>query len=198
MIDPIKKFNELQTLTEGMFNHLFSKVKTPPAAQQSDALRAYNQKYQIRYWVVGHPNKIQWNAADLIKGYKNGEINNDTELIQVGVKRAKPMAFKEFMKYEPYKSELSAHNEEKENTDPNPSYDFATIETNPFTGEKSYKKETLTIPEIAKYINENPTFKELLKVYDPLKKSFIPIMTSSLWGEISNWMNNRTITGFRI
>ena len=81
MIDPIKKQQELQSLTEGIFNHLFSKTKDLPSVQQSNAIKSYRDKHQVYYFIDDIAMRNQkLSAMELIKLFHDGSIDENTLL----------------------------------------------------------------------------------------------------------------------
>ncbi len=184
MKDPVKKFKELQIQTESIFDNLFKRTKTPPSVHHSDAIKVHREKFQIRYKIVGSPLRKEYNALDLINSFKNGEITEDTELIQVGVKKPKPIKFQEFMRYEPYRSALS-NNGSTIPTDYNTKVYFTVIHFPP-DPTKENKKHTATIKELAIILKDNPSLEKYFKVFEDGK--YMPVTSSSIYTDLVELM----------
>ncbi len=180
MTDPVKKYKELKLLTERIFDNLFQRVKNPPSVKQSDALKSYREKYQIRYKVVGSPLRKEYNAMDLIQAYKNGEIDDNTELVQVGVRNSTPAKFSEFKKYEPYKSELNLDNIPSVNFNPNIQFVLTHFPAQPAL---ENKVQIGTFKTIAKIIKDEPSLEPFILIFDEGK--YKKLSASSYYSDIT-------------
>lgn len=186
MIDPIKKQIELQSLTEGIFNHLFSKTKDLPSVGQSNAIKSYRDKHQVYYLIddVALRNK-KFSAMELIKLFHDGSIDGDTKLKQVGVKKGVWFPFEKLLKYEPYKSALNnVGNDEKPPTINNKIYiHFSNLVPNNMLN-KSFHK---TIEELADYIKSDAAVEDWTKIWED--KKWIDLKKSSIYPDFQNWLN---------
>lgn len=90
MKDPIKKFEELVQLTEGLFSRIgrgissflhSAPTKTLPSAQSAERLKNLQNLYGISYTVDGFPNKY-FSGYQLIQMYINGSVKNNTLIKQ--------------------------------------------------------------------------------------------------------------------
>lgn len=145
MTDPVKKYEELRGLTEGWFNDFFKRSAPLPSNQQRAALNAYQEKYQVLYVIKDFPRK-RWNASQLIQGYKNGEITNNTEIKKSGTKD-NWVEFSTFLKYEPFKSALE-NIDDNSKSEVNPKINFVNIRT--YNSTKKIERGTLE--DLANYI----------------------------------------------
>ena len=198
MIDPVKKHEELQSLTEGVFSGLWNKLNSPPSATLPSSVHADNAKkyqamYGTHYIIKGSPKNRYYDASDLIQLYKNGQIKNNTEIKIVNGKKTY-FPFINLLKREPFASKLKdffVQDNDKPNA--NISYAFAFPVT-PKTGNPYYKTVKTTIPAIAKFIIKNPALDKILNVYDPASEKYVSAMSSALWPEINSWINHLKVS----
>ena len=186
MIDPIKKQQELQSLTEGIFNHLFSKTKDLPSVQQSNAIKSYRDKHQVYYFIDDIAMRNQkLSAMELIKLFHDGSIDENTLLKQVGVKKAVWFPFEKLLKYEPYKSSLNnVGNDEKPPMVNNKIYiHFTNLVPNNMLNKPFYK----TIEELAGYIKSDASVEDWTKIWED--KKWVDLKKSSIYPDFQSWLN---------
>lgn len=175
MKDPIKKFQELQTLTEGIFGRLFSRTTTPPSVAKSNAIKA--QLGKIKYKVLNSSNNKEYRPIDLIKAFKDGEINKDSELVRVGVLNPIPSKFEEFMKYEPFKSGV------KDEDIPEYNDIIKVLLTyHPNDPSKINNPRKISIANFARELKRDSSLIDYIKIYD--KNDYVPLKSSTYFPEI--------------
>ena len=191
MQDPIEKYQNLQNITENIFNGLWSKLTSPPSATLPSSVHAanarqYQQTYGVHYIIKGFSKNKYYDASDLIKLYKNGQIKNDTEIKRLKSKKGY-FPFINLLKREPFASQLKdffVQSNDKPN--PNVSYSVA-VPVTPARGDSYYKTVKITVPKIAKFIIDNPGIDDLMNIYDSESEIYIPIKSSGIWPEIEKW-----------
>lgn len=195
MNNPIKRHEELQQLTEGIFNSITNRIssflKSPPSAtlpsyKSSQNAKKYQQKYGIHYVIDGYPTNKYFDASDLIQLYKNGQIKNDTKINFV--KSKKPFfPFINLMKREPFASSLADYfKQDNSSPDPNTAYMISNLSTALGVDPHYTTPEKKSLPQIANIIYRNPGSENTLVIYDSEKSEFIPIKSSSIWTRIND------------
>lgn len=187
MIDPIKKQIELQSLTEGIFENLFSRTKALPSVAQSNAIKSYRDKHEVYYLIddVALRNK-KFSAMELIKLLSDGSIDGDTKLKQVGVKKGVWFPFENLLKYEPYKTALEKSRGNNEN--PGKINDKLYIYFSNFVPTNMLNKSFYqSISELAEFIKSNPQAEDWTKIWED--KKWIDLKKSSIYPDFQNWLN---------
>jgi len=192
MKDPIKKFEELVQLTEGLFGRIgrgissflhSAPTKTLPSAQSAERLKNLQNLYGISYTVDGFPNKY-FSGYQLIQMYIKGSVKNNTLIKQNKSKKPK-FEFKELMKREPFYSYLKDHfKQDNDDVDPNAKLTLAVLDRtkNPI----EYNKQQMNSVEISNFIKQNPGSENVLLILNPENNKFIPLKSSPEWPIINN------------
>lgn len=194
MTDPVKKYEELQQLTEGIFNKLYTALKSPPSAtlpsaQAAQNAKKYQQMYGTHYIIKGASKNKYYDASDLINLYKNGQIKNDTQVKVLNSK--KPFfPFVNLIKREPFASTLKDYFKQgNDNPDANVSYTVAVLKR-PAGRAPYYVNQKSTIPQIADMIVKNPGLENILAVYDSSKSEYFPIQSTKIWPRINSLISH--------
>lgn len=179
MTDPVKKYEELRSLTEGWFNNFFKRAAPLPSNQQRAALSAYQEKYQVLY-LVKDLNK-KFNANDLMKGYQGGQIKNNTLLKKDGTNNW--IKFGELLNLQPFNKLKQLHNDNP-NTEINPSFEFInyTVSKKPLKG---------NLGQLAQYVIKNNMDEDdiKIKIFNPNSREYewIKLTQSGVWNEYRSW-----------
>lgn len=198
MKDPIKKYEELQTLTEGIFGNLWRKINSPPSQTLPSSISANNANhiqsmFGVHYLIKGGPSNKYYDASDLIQLYINKQIKNDTRLKTIDIKTGKGSKFFPFinlMKREPFASKLKDYFVQSNNSpDSNSTYNFGIPQKPGRNGQPHYKTEKYTIPQMANFLAKNPAYKQVVTIYDSSKDSFVPLMQTKYWSSIDSLIN---------
>jgi hypothetical protein len=194
MTDPIKKYEELKNLTEGIFNKIYTALKSPPSAtlpshKSAQNAKKYQQMYGVHYIIKGFSKNKYYDASDLINLYKNGQIKNDTPIKILNSKKSF-FPFINLLKREPFSSSLKDYfKQSNENPDANTSYSIAVLKR-PVGKKPYYATQKSTIPQIADMIVANPGLENILDIYNSDKSTYIPIKSSEIWPRIESLVNH--------
>ncbi len=181
MIDPVKKQRELELLTEGIFSKLFSKQVVHPIASTNKGLKDYVEKYKVLYKIIGHPNQnATFSASDLISMYINGEIDDSTELKQVGAK-GNTFQFGRIKKYEPYRSLIQSRQIAKKSPPDHVRYSKIPVYFPFYTPSKNVKHIRVLYKsksDIEDFIAKNPNLEKDVLVWSYEEDKQIPYINS--------------------